>query len=106
MQRCGSWYSSQDKEVSWVNAVKERRVSLAGADWSVTAVQVALPSLRRGQPRNERNRLINQLARSMVTTLPLARGPSLRLLAVGLSVEELSYDFEARIGTGGFARED
>jgi hypothetical protein len=39
-------------------------------------------------------------------TLPLARGPSLRLLAVGLSVEELSYDFEARIGTGGFARED
>ena len=48
-------------------AATERLVSLAGADWGIMAVQVALPGIRRAQTSNEQNRLINKLARSIVT---------------------------------------
>ena len=66
----GGFVSRSDKptgEVLERRAATERLVDLAGADWGITAVQVALPSIRRAQTSNERNRLINQLARSMVT---------------------------------------
>ena len=48
-------------------AATERLVRLAGADWGIMAVQVALPGIRRAQTSRERNRLINKLARSIVT---------------------------------------
>ena len=54
-------------EVLERRAATERLAGLAGADWGITAVQVALPGIRRAQTSNERNHLINQLARSMVT---------------------------------------